>query len=236
MREIMRFACALFLGSLACGFNAAQADTISYVYTAGQTTYTDVTRGSVFNVSIFLQEQNGDGSSDSLLATDYGLFGAGVRVTLKSSSDGTATTITYFKANLGGGFDVASEESCTKSSAAVLESASVGVAATVLDNGISTILLGTLTLTASSTPGQTTTFTVDVYDPAGGNTITFEHGYDLDNGVLDSYYSAASTDLTITTSAPASIPLPSTATGGLFLLGGLCMAGFIRRQYRSLAR
>ena len=191
MRQKMRLALVVFLGSLACWLNAAQAQTTySYFYIGGQATYTGLTPGSTINVPLYLQEVNGDGSTNSLLASEGGLFAAGVSVAFSSSSGGVVTTITGVNPNSGSpttGFDDVLDQSNSSISAAILEqvnfSDSDGVAAVVQGNGVSNVFLGTLVLQASSSPGQTTTFTVGAYDPSNGNTVTFDSGYDLDNNL-----------------------------------------------------
>jgi hypothetical protein len=122
------------------------------------------------------------------------------------------------------------DQSNTTTSAALLEqisfSDSNGVAAVSQGGGVSTVYLGTLALQASSTPDQTTTFTVGVYDPKQGNTVTFNSGYDLDNnedpmnppGASSLYSSAAATNFSITTSVPEPAALSLLTTGSILLL------------------
>jgi hypothetical protein len=236
MRKKMRFACVIFLGSLVCGLNAAQAalTTYSYFYIAGQTAYTGVSSGSTISVPLFLQEVNSDGSTNSLLASEDGLFAAGVSAAFSSSSGSSPTTIAGIGPNSGSpttGFDDILDQSSTSSSAAVLEqinfSDSNGVIGGAQTNGVSNVFLGTLMLQASSTPGQTTTFTVGAFDPSNGNTVTFDNGYDLDNnadplnpaGASTLYSSAAPTNFSVTTS---SVPEPATiaivASGSMLIL------------------
>ena len=125
MRQKMRLALVVFLGSLACWLNAAQAQTTySYFYIGGQATYTGLTPGSTINVPLYLQEVNGDGSTNSLLASEGGLFAAGVSVAFSSSSGGVVTTITGVNPNSGSpttGFDDVLDQSNTSISAAILE-------------------------------------------------------------------------------------------------------------------
>jgi hypothetical protein len=242
MRQKMRFARMVFLGGLACSLNAARASTTySYFYISGQTSYTGINPGSPINVPLYLQEVNSDASANSLLTSEDGLFAAGVGVAFSSSSGGTATTITGVSPNSGSpttGFDDILDESSTGSSAAVLEqlnfSDSDGVAAGPQTNGVSDVFLGTLTLQASSTPGQTTTFTIGAYDPSNGNTVTFDSGYDLDNnadplnpsGAADLYSSAAPTDFSVTTSSvPEPASLSMLMASGLMLLRGRRITG-----------
>ena len=77
-------------------------------------------------------------------------------------------------------------------------------------NGVSTTLLGTITVHAGTVPGQQTTFQVGPYDAASGNSFTNANFYDLDNsadpanpsGSSALYYSAAATSFSITTGVP----------------------------------
>ena len=87
---------------------------------------------------------------------------------------------------------------------------------------------------ASSTPGQTTTFTVGGYNPnvsTLNDTITFKSGYNLDYnqdptnppGASTLYSSAASTTFSVTTT---SVPEPAS----LSLLGAAAVGGLARRR------
>ncbi len=226
MREKLRFASVMLLGTLGCCLSSARASvtTYNYFYVAGQATYSGVTPGSTVNVPIYLQEVNSDASTNSLLVSEDGLFGAGVSVAY-NSGDAT-TTITGVSTNSGSpttGFDNILDQSFASSSAAILEQVNTfppdsdGVAAGPQINGISSVFLGTLTLAATPTPGQTTTFTVGRYDPVSGNSVTYTNGYDLDDnadplGPPDAatlYNDAAPTNFSIITSVPepASISL-----------------------------
>ncbi len=88
-----------------------------------------------------------------------------------------------------------------------------GVAAGPAIDGISEVLLGDLTVRASSQPG-TTTFVVGPYSPTSGNTFTDTSGYDLDDstdpgnpaGSTGLYYAAAGTSFTVTTTT---VPEPT---------------------------
>jgi hypothetical protein len=236
MRQKMHWAFTGIFGCAVIWAAAAQAQTpttYSYFYIAGQTSYNNVTPGSSIDVPLYLQEVNSDGSSNSLLASEDGLFAAGTGVSQFSSSVGVATTITGISPNSGSppaGFDDILDQSTTASSAALLEqvnfSDSNGVAAVSQGGGVSTVYLGTLALLASSTPDQTTTFTVSVYDPNQGNTVTFNNGYDLDNnndplnppGASALYSSAAPTNFSVTTSS-----VPEPASLSLLTLGAVTL-------------
>jgi hypothetical protein len=237
MRHIEQWVSFGFVGLLWIVARSAQAQTTtySYFYIAGQTSYNNVAPGTPVDVPLYLEEVNSDGSSNSLLANEDGLFAAGTGINLFSSSGGAATAITGISPNSGTpptGFDDILDQSSTAASAALLEqiefSDSNGVAAASQGGGVSAVYLGTLVLQASSTPDQTTTFTVGVYDPNNGNTVTFNSGYDLDNnadplnpaGASTLYSSAASTNFSVTTGAslpePASISVLVISAYGLF--------------------
>lgn len=239
MREKLRFASVMLFGSLACCVSAAQAQTTyGYFYVAGQTTYSGVTPGSTINVPIYLEEVNSDGSTNSLLASEEGLFGAGVSVAYASGD--ASTTITGVSANSGSppsGFDNILDQTSTAGSAAILEqvnSSDPGVAAGPETNGVSSVFLGTLTLKATANPGQTTTFTVGRYDPVSGNSVTYTSGYDLDDNAdpfdppdaASLYNDAAPTNFSIVTS------LPEPASVSLVVIPGLLVTAR-RRQRRS---
>jgi hypothetical protein len=149
-----------------------------------------------------------------------------------------ATTITGISGNFGtppAGFDsIPFSTSHTSSSAGLDEgiksSDTNGVAAgNHLGPGDSEVLLGTLQLQASSTPDQTTTFTVGVFDPTAGTTFTRLGQYDLDNnadpqnpaGASSLYSSATSTTFSVTTAPePATLSLLGLAVGGLMFRRG----------------
>lgn len=235
MRKKMRWASVIVLGGCAMSVEAARASTTySYLYVGGQSTYTGVTPGSTIDVPLYLQETNSDGSTNSLIASEDGLAGAGLSVNFASASDSGPTTITGISPNSGTpttGFDDILDQTFTSGSAALLEqvgfSDSDGVAAGPQNDGVSEVFLGTLALQASSNSGETTTFTIGAYDPNNGNTVTFDIGYDLDNnadplnpaGASDLYFSAASTDFSVTTS---SVPEPASLSF-LFTVSGLML-------------
>jgi hypothetical protein len=214
----MRFACVLFVASLLWGIQSAKAaTTYSYFYVPAQTSYDNVAPGAMIDVPLYLQEVNSDGSANSLLSSEDGLSAAGVSVNFFSSSGGNPTVISAIAPNSGTpttGFDNVLDQSQTSSSAKLLEqlnfSDSDGVAAVPQGAGVSNVFLGTLSIQASPTPGQTTVFTIGAYDPDNGNTVTFLSGYDLDNNAdpfnpADAstlYSSAAPTNFSVTTAVP----------------------------------
>lgn len=248
MRLKMRWAFVILLGGFTGWQSTAWAGpvTYDYFYVSGQASYTGVTPGSTITAVLYLQEVNSDASTNSLLTSEDGLAGAGVSVAYSSSSGGGVTTITGVSPNSGSpttGFDSILDQSYTSTSGAVLEqvnfSDSDGVAAGAQSNGVSDVFLATLTLHASSTPGQTTTFIVGAYDPNNGNTVTFNSGYDLDNnsdplnppGASELYSSAAPTDFSVTTA----VPEPAT-TLLLVTVSGLMLARRKRRIEELLTR
>jgi len=204
----------------------ARATTYSYFYTADQSSYS-VAPGSNLTVNLFLKEVNSDGSANSLLASEHGLSYGGVSVHLFSGS--TQTTITSANPNAGvppTGFDDPSSTAIVNSpnSATITENTDgfpfgsdfVGVEAGPQVNGVSEVLLGTITIHASSLPGQKTIYTADLADPASGSTLTNDNAYDLDDNsdflnppdAQSLYNSAAPTNFTITTTPePTSLAL-----------------------------
>jgi hypothetical protein len=221
------------IGLVAAG-QARAALSYNYFYVAGQNSYNSVTPGSAIQVPLFLEEVNSDGSSSSLLASEHGVSAAGISISLTFGTN--PTTITGIVGNGGavpGGFDEPITAQSTSSTASILENVditdSAGVGANSLGNGVSEVLLGTLSLQASSFGGQTTVFTVGPFDLSGGNTFTNDSGYDLDNnadvgnpsGSSSLYNSAASTTFSIATATavpePASLSL--LAVGSVVLLG-----------------
>lgn len=211
---------------MALAVSARAATTYSYFYKADQSSYT-VAPGSNLTVNLFLQEVNSDHSTNSLLASEHGLSYAGVAVHLFSGS--TQTTITSANPNAGippTGFDDPSSTAIVNSpnSATITENTDgfpigsdfVGVEAGPQVNGVSQVLLGTITIHASALSGQTTVYTADVADPANGSTLTNDSAYDLDNnadllnpaGAQSLYSSAAPTNFSITTTPePTSLAL-----------------------------
>ena len=225
MRKGLAAGLALVAG-LALAVSARASTTYSYFYKADQNSYT-VAPGNNLTVNLFLQEVNSDQSTNSLLASEHGLSYGGVSVHLFSGS--TQTTITSASPNAGNppaGFDDPSSTAIVNSpnSATITENTDgfpfgsdlVGVEAGAQVNGVSQVLLGTITIHASSAPGQTTVYTADLADPASGSTLTNDSAYDLDNnsdplnpaGSDTLYSSAAPTNFTITTTPePTSLAL-----------------------------
>lgn len=226
---------------------SVQAATYSYFYTADQNSYT-VAPGSNVTVNLFLQEVNSDQSSSSLLADEQGLSQAGVSVQRISGS--SQTTITSASPNAGdvpNGFDDPSSTALVNSpgSATITESTDgfavggsdlVGVEAGPQVNGVSDVLLGVITIHASSLPGQTTVFTADVANPAIPGTYTNANSYDLDNNgdflnptdATSLYDSAAPTNFSIITTAPT----PEPTSLALFGLAALTLTKRPSRKRR----
>jgi hypothetical protein len=101
----------MVLGVLTVGARVAPATsstTYGYFYVSGHTAYTGVTPGAAIDVALYLQETNSDGSGNSLLQSEDGLFAGGVSVAFAASSGASATTITGIRPNSGSpttGFD-----------------------------------------------------------------------------------------------------------------------------------
>jgi hypothetical protein len=232
LSNALSFAVAGYLAT-----SSAQASVVySYFYTAGQSSYT-VAPGSNVTVPIYLQEVNSDQSSSSLLASEHGLSAAGVNVSFVSGS--TGLTLTGATANTGTpptGFDDPASTGIVNSitAATITESTDpppfgtdlTGVMAGSQTNGVSEVYLGTVTFHATSIAGQAATFSAGVADPSDGSTFTNDNDYDLDNnsdpfnpaGASSLYFSAASTNFSVTTSVPEPSSLCSIVGGSLALL------------------
>jgi hypothetical protein len=222
------------LFGLVSAAHATPVTTYSYFYVAIPSSYT-VPAGSPVSVQLYLQEENSDGSSNSLVGyvgstgDDGGLGAAGISAALFSgSTDTTITGITPSPA-----FDSILDSSNTNTTAGLLEQVltNPGVLADSQSGGVANVFLGTLMLQASSTPGQTTTFTLGAYDPNNGNTVTYNSNYDLDNNAdvlsppdaASLYSDATPTNFTVTTSSA----VPEPASVSLLVAGALLL---IRRS------
>jgi hypothetical protein len=159
-----------------------------------------------------------------LLADLDGLYTASFAISLTSSSGGSSTTFApgidpygaqgaapfpYSNASITSGIDAyVNNDPVTDGS---------GAPATAL-GGISTILIGTLTFMASSTPLQTTTFVVSSYDDG---TLTFDSKYDLDEDaflpVAGLYTASTPSDFSISTGVPEPTALSVLVVAGLLL-------------------
>lgn len=232
MRKGLTAGLALVAG-LALAVSARASTTYSYFYKADQNSYT-VAPGNNLTVNLFLQEVNSDGSTNSLLADEHGLSYAGVSVQMFSGSN--QTTITSASPNTGipptGFDDPSSTATVNANSATITENTDgvpfgsdiVGVEAGPQVNGVSQVFLGTVTIHASSVPGQTTVFTAGVANPDFGSTLTNDSAYDLDDnsdplnpaGSGTLYSSAAPTNFRITTT-------PEPTSLALFALAALAL-------------
>lgn len=195
------------------GSKANAASTYSYLYVAGQDTYT-VPVGSVFSVPVYLQE-TADPSGSSLLTDEAGLGSAAINVGYSAGS--TGTIFTGVAANIGAvptGFDVdlapGSFDSANASfNEAVTDFLGSGVTAIALpDNGVSRVLLGTLQVQASATPGDHTTFTFSLPDTILGSTFTQLTHFNLDvSSDPGTYASAAPSSFDVITIVPEPMSL-----------------------------
>ena len=225
---------------------ASAATTYSYFYTAGQNSYSEAA-GSSFDVDLYLEEVNSDQSSNSLLADEHGLSAAGVNVSQFSGDpDTTLTGATPNTGSVPTGFDDPASAGVLNSpaSATITESTdpfpfgtdTVGVEAGPQAAGVSYVFLGSVSLQASSTAGETTVFTVGVADPNMGSTFTNDSSYDLDNnadpgnpaGASSLYNSAAGTTFSVTTTAAVPEPLSMSMLAAASLL--------VKRRRQSIRR
>src|SRR5579875_2428202 len=116
MRVISKCACWAVVAIVA-GVSAARADTTyDYFYTTNQSDYDSVAPDSTVQFDVYLQEVNSDQSTNSFLASEQGLYSAGVRITLSSSSDKNPTTIVgvtpnYSSSGAPAGFDTIADAS-----------------------------------------------------------------------------------------------------------------------------
>jgi hypothetical protein len=219
----------------------AEADAISYFYTAGEyvgstftpiTTYTAATGQSV-TVPIYLEEVCDPSTTPSLLASESGLGAAAFYVNPFGTLPSSPATITGAAVNAGtppNGFDSAmsNQASWTSSTASVAESTlpKEGVTAAASQNGVSAVYLGTVTFQAGATNGQMSAFQIGANSTLGP-TATNLSDYDLDNNLDPSnpagssglYNSATATILDIQT---ADVPEPGAlalSAAGTVLLG-----------------
>ena len=222
---------AAVVGTFGPSASRAHADpTYSYFYVAGQASYTAAPNATL-TVPLYLEEVSTD--SSSLLGSEGGLSAAGVSVAVSGAGP---TQITGIAGNVGtppAGFDgTPVTTASTSTTASLLENtditATTGVAAGPQANGVSLLLLGSLTVRTGSTTGQTT-FVVSPYSSTSGNTFTNLDAYDLDNssdpsnpdGSSDLYYSAAGTEFTVDAAVaspePTSLLLAGSASAALAL-------------------
>ena len=207
------------------GWGAASHGSVqySYFYVAGQSNYSAAPNGQV-QVPLYLQEVSND--STSLLLNEMGLLAAGLSVD-RTSAPSSPASMTALLGNAGSvpdGFDgVVGPASVSAASASLLENNNFidtqGVMPGPQENGISYVLLGTLTIRAGAVGGQTTDFTIGPYDASSGNTFTTTSLYDLDSnldpnnpaGSASLYESAAATTFSVTTASNPAVPEPCTA-------------------------
>ena len=196
-----KFGVVLAVALWACWGLQARA-TITYQYVVADSNFNNVSNvsvdpGATVTVNLYLQEKV-TGSDSSLIASEGGLFGAGVFVTKSGTTgDSTVSAITANTATEPAGFQgaVASGVNSTNTNAHLLESTSVtdttgGPSGTTTGGNVSTVngvtttdvLLGTVTLKGGSA-GSTTTYTVESYknfSGGDGNTLSFTNFDDLD--------------------------------------------------------
>jgi titin len=150
---------------------------ISYAYATDASTYSGAA-GSTVTVSLYLIETGGN----SLIAADQGLVGAGAAAT-RLSGGSTVSAINLDTADFDGG-PTLSTQSITNGGASANFTEAVGLADATGPMGTTftggrQVLLGTLTITLSATPG-TTLFTLGRNPGGAGSSVTFTGSYNLD--------------------------------------------------------
>jgi hypothetical protein len=196
---------------------------ISLSYAAGSTTYMTTAAGESVSVPVFLVETDTAGSA-SLLASEDGLFGAGLdinRAVGNAAISGLMTNAAF--AGLPQSSVGAAATSFTES---VSLTAADGVPAAPVSAGISEVLLGTLQITSGTVA---TTFMLTPYvngnGSTGGNTVTFDDFYDLDANSTSPVYTAAAPTSFLVSVAPLAVPEPAS-----FGVLGIAAAGIFRRR------
>jgi hypothetical protein len=242
MRSLSFIVAVGMLSLVARPASAQTPTTYSYQYVADQTAYTVPTSSDV-TIHLYLKETNSDQSTHSLLVNEHGLSAAGVDVTFTAGdSSATITGASFNGGTVPAGFDAAGNTATfTATDASISESTDpapfgtdlVGVAAGPQTNGVSQVLLGTITIHTGATGGVSSTFTVATTDAEVGATFTNDNGYDLDNtaypfnpaGAAALYSDAQPGAFTVTTSAT-----PEPASLSVIFLLCLSMSRTIHRR------
>jgi hypothetical protein len=163
---------------------------VTFSFSFDQSSYA-VTPDAAVLVPVYLTETTADGSI-SLLASEGGLFGAGVSLS-RDSAPSHPALITLVEDNAVDFNDTffGNDTSWADDLGIIYERVdfdnTIGVLGTNLGNGRRRVLLGSFTIRAGDLPGQSTVFTASDY-PAYDDTVT----WNLPSKVLDSRIASAS--------------------------------------------
>jgi hypothetical protein len=194
-REKMRLTVLSALGLVAAAAAPARALLLFTTDQAG----VSVAPGTSATLNIYLTEQPGS----SIITGELGLFSAGLRVS-RSNAPGDQAVLTAITP--AANFDGTHITSVEVANASLYEDHASGIGPGALPDALGRVLLGTLTLTASSTPGQTTSFQISDDNALTSNTVTYL-GTPLDDtpGIGSANFSVTAV-------------LPDPSSTGLFML------------------
>ena len=214
----------LLLGPLPA--NAA----VSYSYTTDQDPHVALT-GQQIPVKVYLLETL-TGGSQSLINTDGGMLGIGLKVT-RSSGAATLSAVTFNASDFAGPTNQEISPTSVRMTEAI--AAAAGTPGVITGNSggdpantkVGAVYLGTITVTGGNS--LSTTFNLLPYDNLGGNTLTLNSFRDLDfNSSSPAYAGASSNPTSFVVINPALEPEPTSAAV-ILLFGG---ASFLRRHRR----
>lgn len=205
-----------------------------YSYVTDQAQYNSEP-GQTRAVKFFLREQL-TGGDTSLINSDNGLFGVGLKVVRSGGGPSTPSilgTLTVNTQDFGGPVIKNEGAAGLSFSAGIAPTATTGVRPGNTAGGTSPgtpadmVYLGSVQVTAGSGPGVTS-FSLQPYG-TGGDTLTNNNFYDLDFSSTNPAYSGASAN---PTSFSMNVAVPEPAGVGVVAVAG--MAGLLRRRRRTL--
>ena len=219
---------AVMFGMLACALPAGAA--VSYSYSTNQADFSAVT-GQQIPVKLYLLETL-TGGSQSLINTDGGMLGVGVKVS-RASGAATLTGVALNTTDFGGPTNQEISPTTVRLTEAI--AAAPGTPGVMTGNSggdpantiVNAVYLGTVTVTGGNS--AFTTFNLLPYDNLGGNTLTLNNFRDLDFGSSSpAYTGTTSSPTTFSVTNPSLEPEPTSAAM-ILLFGG---AGVLRRHRR----